>query len=66
MLSILTVIICSLMHGTALGKGQLNMAAVVGHVGRISDAFQKGEPLGRTLLDLSKALDGVSHGIVLE
>lgn len=42
------------------------MNAVVRHVGKISDAFQKGEKLGLTLLDLGKAFDKVSDAFLLE
>lgn len=65
LLRIFTVIFCFRMHSTALRTGnQLPLQFRI--VERIYNAFEKEEPLGLTLLVLSKAFDVVSHGILHE
>lgn len=51
----------------AIGRnGQLTTTAVARIVVRIYNAFEKEEPLGLTLLVLSKTFEVVSHGILHE
>lgn len=47
-------------------KGRLTTTGVVRFVERVAETFEKEEPLGLTLLDVSKAFDVVSHEVLLE